>query len=107
MLSYKVVFILLLLHYSSHNIIADRIITSGDIARWYLDADLVVIATLIEKDLIVVRTVDTPTMSEYRTDCDVIIEKYLLHIDSIIKGYSYNDTILVETPEHKSAMTTK
>lgn len=99
-MKYKNILILVLLHFSIEFADANRIITSDDIARWYLDANLVAISTLLEIDTILLRTVDTIGMGERRIHYDIVKERYRMHIDSIIKGHSHQDTIIVETPEH-------
>jgi hypothetical protein len=81
-------------------IYGERIIDSFDIARWYLDANLVVISTLIERKTTHVRSIDTASTDGYSFKCDVLKDKYLVVIDSILKGCSNQDTIAIITPEY-------
>jgi hypothetical protein len=77
-----------------------RIIEGSEIARWYLDADLVIISTLLEKESIHIRSTDTQTKQDYSLKCNFSKDKYFVVIDSILKGYSDRDTITIITPEY-------
>jgi len=81
-------------------IYGERIITSFDIARWYLDANLVIISTLIEQKTTHVRSIDTASTGGYSIKCDFLKDKYVVVIDSILKGCTYQDTISIITPEY-------
>ena len=63
-----------------------RIITSFDIARWYLDSDLVLICNVGHTDTITVSKFDSLVADDFHLRYDIIREKYKLSIDSIIKG---------------------
>ena len=65
---------------------AVRIITSFDIARWYLEADLVLICNVTHADTITISKHDTLVEDGFRLRYDILREKYHLSIDSIIKG---------------------
>ncbi len=80
----------------------ERIITDLDIARWYLDADLAVICTDIERNTIHIRTVDTSGSGDYSYIYDLMKDVYTIVIDSILKGHSNLDTILIITPEYST-----
>ncbi len=80
----------------------ERIITDLDIARWYLDADLAVICTDIERNTIHIRTVDTSGLGDYSYKYDLMKDIYTIVIDSILKGHSNLDTILIITPEYST-----
>lgn len=79
---------------------AERIITSSDIARWYLDSDLVITSTLIEQQANLVRSIDTSRTDGYSFKCDILKDKYIVVIDSTLKGFSSRDTIIITTPEY-------
>jgi hypothetical protein len=68
-----------------------RIITDSDIARWYLDADLVLICNVVHTDTTTVSKVDSLVADNYHLTYDIIREKYQLSIDSIIKGEQFID----------------
>lgn len=65
---------------------ACRIITNFDIARWYLDADLVLICNVIHTDTILVHHHDSLVTDGFHEIYDVLREKYHLSVDSIIKS---------------------
>lgn len=94
---YKILFSLVFVFLPIHG---ERIITSFDIARWYHDADLVIISTLIEQQTILVRSIDTSSTGGYSIKCDFLKDKYIVVLDSTLKGYSCRDTIIITTPEY-------
>ena len=63
-----------------------RIISSWDIARWYLDADLVVVCHVKDVKTIIVHHVDSIDFEGFRNQFEIIKEKYTLSIDSVLKG---------------------
>jgi hypothetical protein len=65
---------------------AARIITGFDIARWYLDADLVLICDVKETDTLTISRYDSLFADGFNVRYNIIREKYQLSIDSIIKG---------------------
>ena len=77
-----------------------RIIEVSEIARWYLDADLVVISSLIEKESIHTRSTDRESSGGYSIKCNYWRDQYLVIIDSILKGTLKLDTIAIITPEY-------
>lgn len=87
-----------LLNYSGHS---GRVITSFDIARWYLDSDLVVSCTVNRIDTMQIRSYDSVGEDSIHRRYDIVREKYSVTLDSIIKGnpteLHFSDTIL--TPE--------
>jgi hypothetical protein len=66
-----------------------RIITSFDIARWYLDADLVLICNVKQSDTFILGKHDSLLADGFHLTYDIVREKYQLAIDSIIKGGQY------------------
>jgi hypothetical protein len=63
-----------------------RIISYWDIARWYLDADLVVVGHVTNVKTIIVHKVDSVDFEGFRNKFEVIKEKYTLSIDSVLRG---------------------
>jgi hypothetical protein len=94
---YKILFAFVFIFLPIHG---ERIITSSDIAKWYLDADLVVVTTLIERQTIPIRSIDTLGAGGYSVKCDFMKDRYMVIIDSTFKGCSSQDTITVTTPEY-------
>lgn len=64
---------------------AAREITSLDIAKWYLDSDLVLICTVNKINTIFVSRYDSISTDNVIFSYEIIREKYLISIDSIIK----------------------
>jgi hypothetical protein len=62
-----------------------RIITNFDIARWYLDSDLVLICTINEIVPVLIDKHDTLLSNQIHESWEVIREKYIISMDSIIK----------------------
>jgi hypothetical protein len=78
---------------------SERIIQLSDIANWYIESDIVLIAGVTWIDT-VYTNIDTVNITpEYFEICMYGQEKYGLRIDSIIKGNYKKDTITVNTPE--------
>jgi hypothetical protein len=77
-------FILVLAIYNTGK--AARIITNFDIARWYLDADLVLIGNVVHTDTILIHHHDSLVADGFHETYDVIREKYHLSVDSILKS---------------------
>lgn len=77
---------------------ACRIITNFDIARWYLDADLVLFCNVKQTDIFTLSSHDSLISDGWHSRYDIQREKYQISIDSIIKGGEYingtMDTIL-------------
>ncbi len=65
---------------------AARVITSFDIARWYLDSDLVLICSVNKIDTIMISEHDSIIEDGYHLRYKTIREKYIVSTDSIIKG---------------------
>jgi len=82
----KLISILILLFVFCNYGQAVRIISNFDIARWYLDADLVLICNVTHTDTITISKHDTLVEDGYHLRYDILREKYNLSIDSIIKG---------------------
>jgi len=79
----SVILLLFVFYYSGQ---AARIINSFDIARWYLDADLVLICNVTHTDTLKISSYDAIVEDGYHLRYDILREKYHLSIDSIIKG---------------------
>ncbi len=69
----------------TNNLKATRIITSLDIARWYLNSDLVLICSPYKIDTLFINHHDSITSDSIRLTFDNIREVYHINIDSIIK----------------------
>lgn len=65
---------------------ASRIITNFDIARWYLDADLVLICNVNHTDTLLIHHHDSLVADGFHETYDVIREKYHILVDSILKS---------------------
>ncbi len=63
-----------------------RIISQFEIARWYLDADLVIVCSAQKTDTIIVSRFDSLKADGFRIQYDRVIEKYHIVIDSILKS---------------------
>ena len=68
-----------------HNLRAARIITNLDIARWYLDSDLVLICSADRIDTLFLSHHDSFSPESIRMTYDMIREIYHIDIDSVIK----------------------
>lgn len=99
----KLLSIIALLFLISNSAQSVREITSFDIARWYLDSDLVIICTVTHIDTITINSSDYLSTDDIRVHYDKIREKYHITIDSVIKGCQVEigtiDSIF--TPEFK------
>jgi len=70
----------------SNSVQSVKEITSFDIARWYLDSDLVIICTVNQIDTITINSYDSLRTDDINVHYDNIREKYSITIDSVIKG---------------------
>ncbi|MCK9482998.1 MAG: hypothetical protein M0R34_01375 [Candidatus Marinimicrobia bacterium] len=68
-----------------HNLKVARIITNFDIARWYLDSDLVLICSTNKIDTLFLSHHDYYTPDSLRLTYDLIREIYHIDTDSVIK----------------------
>jgi hypothetical protein len=64
---------------------SSRIITDFDIAKWYLDSDLVLICTINHIDTLLVSDYNSLLTNGGILNYEIIVEKYCVTIDSIIK----------------------
>lgn len=78
------------------NLNAARIITNFDIARWYLDSDLVLICSTNKIDTLFLNHHDSLTLDSLRLTYDMIREIYYIDIDSVIKP-SKNQHVLIDS----------
>ncbi len=62
-----------------------RIISSFEIARWYLDADLVIVCSVQKTDTIFVSRFDSLEADGFRLRYEVVQEKYSIVVDSVLK----------------------
>lgn len=89
------IFIFLFCYFSS---ISVREISPGDIARWYLDSDLVLLGKVYKVDTVGIR-LDTTWLSDNRIFVNTnAFEKYWIQVDSILKGHFIFDSLIVFTP---------
>lgn len=65
---------------------ASRNISNFDIARWYLDADLVLVCDVSHTDTILICHHDSLAGDGFHEIYDLVKEKYHISVDSIIKG---------------------
>lgn len=72
-----------------------RIISQFEIARWYLDADLVIVCSVQKTDTVFVSQFDSLKSDGFRIQYDRVIEKYHIEIDSVLR--SSIDTELPDT----------
>ena len=63
-----------------------RIISQFEIARWYLDADLVIACSVQRTDTIFVSRFDSLMADGFRIQYDIVKEKYQIEIDSVLKA---------------------
>ncbi len=75
---------------------AARIITNLDIARWYLDSDLVLICSADKIDTLFLSHQDSYSPDSLRLSYDMIREIYHIDIDSVIKP-CYNQHVLIDS----------
>ena len=65
-----------------------REITNFDIARWYLDSDIVMICRVDRIDTLNIFSVDSLTDGDYRVRGNQIQEQYVVTVDSVLKDNS-------------------
>jgi len=84
-----------------------RIITSFDIVRWYLDADVVLICQVDHTDTITVTHVDSLMTDGSHLQYDILREQYLISVDSILKGASTTSSAMdtIFTPGFHTTIT--
>jgi hypothetical protein len=63
-----------------------RIISQFEIARWYLDADLVMVCSVHKTDTIFISRFDSLKADGFRIQYDRVIEKYHIEMDSVLKS---------------------
>jgi hypothetical protein len=63
-----------------------RIISQFEIARWYLDADLVIVCSVQKTDTIFVSRFDSLKANGFRLRYEVVQEKYSIVVDSVLKN---------------------
>jgi hypothetical protein len=79
-----------------HNLKAAGIITDLDIARWYLDSDLVLICSTDKIDTLFLSHHDSYTHDSFRLTYDMIKEIYHIKTDSVIKPCD-NQHVLIDS----------
>ena len=79
-----------------NNTKAARIITNFDIARWYLDSDLVLICSANKIDTLFLSHHDSNSPDSLRLTYDMIREIYHIETDSVIKP-SNNQYVLIDS----------
>jgi len=73
---------------------AARIITNFDIARWYIDSDLVLICSANKIDTFYLSHHDSYTPDSHRLTYDMIREIYHIDTDSVIKSCDNHHVII-------------
>lgn len=98
----SVIFLTVVLYHSGQSA---RIITSQDIARWYLDADLVLICNINRTDTLKIAKFDSLQADGFHFRYDILREKYQISVDSILKGEQNLDEMAdsIFTPEFSSS----
>ena len=66
------------------SVFSARIISPFEIARWYLDADLVIVCSVQKTDTVFVNRFDSLKTDGFRIQYDRVIEKYHIEIDSVL-----------------------
>ncbi len=79
-----------------NNLKAARIITNFDIARWYLDSDLVLICSANKIDTLFLSHHDSYSLDSLRLTYDMIREIYYIDTDSVIKPCD-NQHVLIDS----------
>jgi hypothetical protein len=79
-----------------NNLKAARIITNFDIARWYLDSDLVLICSAEKIDTLFLSHHDSYSPDSLRLTYDLIREIYHIETDSVIKSCD-NQQVLIDS----------
>ena len=79
-----------------NNMKAARMITNFDIARWYLDSDLVLICSADKIDTLFLSHQDSYSPDSLRLSYDLIREIYYIDIDSVIKPCD-NQHVLIDS----------
>ena len=79
-----------------HNLQAARVITNFDIARWYLDSDLVLICSTGKIDTLFLSYHDSFTPDSSRLTFDMIREIYHIDTDSVITPCD-NQYVLIDS----------
>jgi len=82
----RLIFLGFLLFIAMNNLKAAREITNLDIARWYLDSDIVLICSPYKIDTFFLKHHDSYTPDSLRLTYDLIREIYHINIDSVIKS---------------------
>jgi phage pi2 protein 07 len=80
---------------------SERVISNFDIARWYLDSDLVLICTVDQLDTILINEYSSTTPKNELLEYEIIKESYFISLDSIIKKAPdlIIETNRIETPD--------
>jgi hypothetical protein len=78
--------LLLLIFWLPLSAFSARIISQFEIARWYLDAELVIVCSALKTDTIFVSRFDSLKADGFRIQYDRVIEKYHIEIDSVLKS---------------------
>ncbi len=90
----KIVAIVLMAFLAYTNVQAERIVTSFDIARWYLNSNCVFVCSVEKIDTVLVSHHDEIVSDSLRSTYDRIREVYHIRIDSTLKiGENLHDTI--------------
>ncbi|MBW6535539.1 MAG: T9SS type A sorting domain-containing protein [Mariniphaga sp.] len=77
--------LLLLILFLPFAVFSARIISQFEIARWYLDADLVIVCSVQKIDTIFVSRFDSLKADGFRLRYEVVQEKYSIVVDSVLK----------------------
>jgi len=85
----RIIIIAYLIFLAAINANSARVITNLDIARWYLDSDLVLICSVCKIDTLLLSHYDSLTYDSILLTYDIIQEIYYVDTDSIIKSTTF------------------
>jgi hypothetical protein len=88
----RLILLTLLILLIIQNAFSVQIIMETDIARWYLNADLVIVCTANKIDTLYISKFDSTTSDSIQTQYEIVQEKYAITVDSMIK----NDDSLID-----------
>jgi hypothetical protein len=77
-----------------NNLKAAKIITNIDIAKWYLNSDLVLICNAYKTDTLFLNYHDSYTLDSLQLTYNMIREIYYINTDSIIKPANYQHVLI-------------
>jgi len=95
----KIFFVIIFLFYFLKPLNSVRIIQLADIAKWFLESELVFTGKVLKIDTILYDSLKIKLSDNRFEECINGREMYFIKIDSLIKGKYIYDTITVFTPK--------